>query len=287
MGWCLYMRKGIIFLIIFILFGIFFYWYDSTQNIIEPEEELGVEDEEHNEIDPMNILIMGLDVEKGTRGRTDTIMLLSFRPDRDEVYLLSIPRDTRVQIKGGYDKINAAYVYGGAELARETIENFLDIEIDHHVVVNFDAFITLIDLVDGIEVDVPVRMYYPQEKINLQPGKQTLDGEAALAYSRYRGTSEGDLGRSKRQQEVVGLLVDKLLTPKMIVKLPQIIQTMNEYVEHDFSMSEMMKFVNAANQARNKPIESLYLPGTNKKINGLWYFLADEKKISEVIEPFK
>lgn len=287
MGWCLYMRKGIIFLIIFILFGIFFYWYDSTQNIIEPEEELEVEDKKHIEIDPMNILIMGLDVEKGTRGRTDTIMLLSFRPDRDEVYLLSIPRDTRVQIKGGYDKINAAYVYGGAELARETIENFLDIEIDHHIVVNFDAFITLIDLVDGIEVDVPVRMYYPQEKIDLQPGKQTLDGKDALAYSRYRGTSEGDLGRAKRQQEVVGLLVDKLLTPRMIVKLPQIIQTMNEYVEHDFSMSEMMKFANAANQARNKPIESLYLPGTNKKINGLWYFLADEKKITEVIEPFK
>ncbi|WP_051534326.1 LCP family protein [Desulfitibacter alkalitolerans] len=272
--------------IIFMMLGLLFFWYDSTQQ--QAAIENGEETEEEEEmIDPMNILILGLDVAKGSTGRTDTIMLLSFRPDRDEVYLMSIPRDTRVKIKGSNDKINAAYAYGGAELARKTIEEFLDIEIDHHIVLNYEAFVTLIDLSGGIEVDVPVRMYVPDENINLQPGLQKLDGAGALAYARFRGTTEGDLGRAKRQQEIIKLLVDELLKPKMVIKLPQIIQTMTDYVEHDFSTTELMKFAAAAAKAKNKPIESLILPGTNQKISGIWYYIANEKKLPEVVENFQ
>ncbi len=280
------MRKGIIIFIVFMLFGLFFYWYDSTQQIAignEEENEAG----EEELIDPMNILILGLDVEKGTRGRTDTIMLMSFRPDRDEVYLMSIPRDTRLKIKGSNDKVNAAYVYGGAELTRQTIEDFMDIEIDHHIVFNFEAFETLIDLVGGIEVDVPVRMYVPDEKINLQPGVQELNGAGALAYARFRGTSEGDIGRAKRQQEIIKLLADELLKPKMVLKVPQIIQTMEDYVEHDFSTTELMKFGAAAAKAKSKPIETLVLPGTNQKLNGIWYYMADENNLPEVAKQFQ
>jgi LCP family protein required for cell wall assembly len=283
-------RKGVVIFLVFIIFGLFFFWYDNYQGGTVPEEdETGLENNEEDQIDidPMNVLILGLDVEKGARGRTDTMMILSFRPDREEVYLMSIPRDTRVLIKGGYDKINAAYVYGGAELVRQTVEDFLDIEIDHHVVVNFEAFIKLIDLVDGIEVDVPEDFIYRPENINLKAGVQTLYGEDALAYARFRGTIEGDIGRAKRQQEVIKLLAEKLFTPKMVIKIPQIIQTMSEYTEHDFSVTEMMSFAATAGKAKSKPIESLILPGTNKKIDGLWYYLPDNEKISEIIEPFK
>ncbi|KUO51311.1 MAG: hypothetical protein APF76_17695 [Desulfitibacter sp. BRH_c19] len=280
------MRKGIIIFIIFMLFGLLFYWYDSTQKIdIGNDEEPEIE--EDVEIDPMNVLILGLDVEKGSRGRTDSIMLMSFRPDREEVYLMSIPRDTRLKIKGGYDKVNAAYVYGGAELTRQTIEDFMDIEIDHHIVFNFEAFETLIDLVGGIEVDVPVSMNVPSEGINLQPGVQKLDGKDALGYARFRGTSEGDIGRAKRQQEIIKLLSDELLKPKMVLKVPQIIQTMTEYVEHDFSTTELMKFGAVAAKAKSKPIETLVLPGTNQKLDGIWYYLADENKLPEVAKEFQ
>ncbi|MEW6624932.1 MAG: LCP family protein [Bacillota bacterium] len=280
------MRKLKFLVIILVIAGILFYWYSSTKRG-EPGEPQDI-GEEQVEIDPMNILILGLDARTGTRGRTDSIMLLSIRPDREEIFLLSIPRDTRVKIKGGYDKVNAAYAYGGAELARKTIEDFLGgIEIDHHVVLNFDAFVKLIDLVGGVEVDVPVRMDVPDENIDLYPGLQTLDGEKALAYSRFRGTSEGDIGRAKRQQEIVTLLADKLFKVQNIVKLPQIIQTMSEYVEHDFSVKEMMKLASEANQARKKPIVSAVLPGTNKRIDGIWYYLHDEKQLQEMAEFFK
>lgn len=278
------MRKGFIIFIIFMMFGLFFYWYDSTQIAIGDEE---AEPEQEEAIDPMNLLILGLDVEKGARGRTDSILLMSIRPNRDEVYLMSIPRDTRVKIKGSNDKVNAAYVYGGAELTRQTIEDFMDIEIDHHLVFNFEAFVTLVDLVGGIEVDVPVRMYLPEENIDLQPGLQVLDGEGALAYSRFRGTSEGDIGRAKRQQEVIKLLSDELFKPKMVVKLPQIIQTMTDYVEHDFSNTELMKFATVAAKAKSKPIETLMLPGTNQKLKGIWYYIADEKELPEVAKDFQ
>lgn len=271
--------------IIFMMFGLLFHWYDSTQKTAIDNGEIVAEEEEL--IDPMNILILGLDVAKGIKGRTDTIMLLNFRPDRDEVYLMSIPRDTRVKIKGSNDKINAAYAYGGAELARKTIEDVLDVKIDHHIVLNYEAFVTLIDLVGGIEVEVPVRMYVPDENINLQPGLQKLDGAGALAYARFRGTTEGDLGRAKRQQEILKLLTDELLQPRMVIKLPQVIQTMTDYVEHDFSAAELMNFAAAAARAKNKPIESLMLPGTNQKLNGVWYYIVNEKKLPEVVKNFQ
>lgn len=273
------MRKGIIIILALAIFGLFLTWYDHNQQAApngDPEEE-----EKVVLNDSMNILILGIDSEKGNIGRTDTIILLNFKPDREEIYLMSIPRDTRVKIKGNYDKINAAYVYGGPELARETVGDLLNIKIDHHVIFNFETFKELIDMVEGLEVDVPVRMYYPSENIDLQPGKQTLNGHDALAYARYRGTSEGDLGRSKRQHEIITLLIDKLFAPKMLIKMPRIIQSVAEHIEHDLTAKDLGTIAAVGGQVKSKPIKSIMLPGKNEKIKGIWYFIADEEEILE------
>lgn len=238
-----------------------------------------------------NFLILGIDSHDEFKGRTDTIMVAGFNPDRDEINLLSIPRDTRVQIRGGYDKINAAHAYGGPELARETVEDFLDIRIDHHVVINFSAFKEIINLVGGIEVDVPVRMYKPSEGIDLQPGLQLLDGEEALAYVRFRGTPEGDFGRIERQQQVVELLLDRLLSPRMILKLPEISRIIEEHVETDFRLSQVRDISSIANQVRKKPFNTHVLPGHGRTINvggtDVWFYIPQEEKKPELADRFR
>jgi LCP family protein required for cell wall assembly len=255
----------------------------------------GTDETEETKINQMNILILGLDSRDGDfRGRTDTIMLAGFNPDNDSINLLSIPRDTRVKVKGEYLKINAAHVYGGPELTLKSLEDFLDIEIDHYVVINFDVFEQMVDIVGGIEVDVPIKMYYPAENIDLEPGLQVLNGEQALGYARYRYTEEGDIGRAKRQQQVVKLLLEKLFKVKNVIKIPEMINTVYSNLETDFSLTETMEIAGAASQVRSKPVNALVLPGTNKKLLYdeqknlyLWYYIHDQNKLEEISEMFR
>jgi LCP family protein required for cell wall assembly len=255
----------------------------------------GTDETEETKINQMNILILGLDSRDGDfRGRTDTIMLAGFNPDNDSINLLSIPRDTRVKVKGEYLKINAAHVYGGPELTLKSLEDFLDIEIDHYVVINFDVFEQMVDIVGGIEVDVPIKMYYPAENIDLEPGLQVLNGEQALGYARYRYTEEGDIGRAKRQQQVVKLLLEKLFKVKNVIKIPEMINTVYSNLETDFSLTETMEIAGAASQVKSKPVNALVLPGTNKKLLYdeqknlyLWYYIHDQNKLEEISEMFR
>lgn len=223
-----------------------------------------------------NILILGLDGRKGVGGnRTDTIILTSVDPKNEEVRMLSIPRDTRVKIKGSWDKINAAYAYGGLDLAKKTISDFLGVTIDRYAVVNFNSVVKLVDEVGGLDVNVLVKMYVPLEGIDLKPGYQHLNGEQVLAYSRFRYTDDGDIGRAGRQQEVLKLLVAKVLDARNVTKLPQLFNDVKENVNTDLSVKEMISLGRIAPDAVKNGIVSQVLPGKNKKIDGIWYWEAD------------
>lgn len=238
--------------------------------------------EEKSDFGKFNVLILGLDGRQGVNDRADTIILASLDGEAKEAQLLSIPRDTRVKIKGGWDKINAAYAYGGVDLAKETVAEFLDVNIDRYVVVDFNSLVKLVDELGGIEIDVPVRMYVPLEGIDLQPGKQHLDGEQVLAYARFRGTSEGDIGRAKRQQEVIMLLADKILRAENIGRIPQIIPIFKEDVRTDLTVKEMIALARLAPDVMEKGINTQVLPGQNKKIDGLWYWEPDLSSLAEL-----
>ncbi|MBQ7454044.1 MAG: LCP family protein, partial [Selenomonadaceae bacterium] len=157
--------------------------------------------------DKVTIIIMGVDVRKDDVGRSDTLMIATVDPRIDQATLLSIPRDTRVRIRGrGYDKINAAFAYGGVELTTSTVENFLGIDIDHYIMIDTSSFVKIIDAIGGVDIDVEKRMVYEDPwddngglVIDLYPGQQHMDGKTAVTYVRYRD-SEGDIGRVKRQQ---------------------------------------------------------------------------------------
>lgn len=271
-------RKARTTLIVFILVCLLAYLvYDRYYQL--PFNEIPVQQEDETDSflnsEGFTVLVLGLDGRLDINDRTDTILLATLNGRTKEARMLSIPRDTRVQIEGSWNKINAAYVYGGVELTRATVEELLGLEIARHVIVNFESLIHITDEIGGIELNVPMRMYVPLEGIDLYPGWQHLDGEDVLAYARFRDTPEGDIGRAKRQQEVVTLLAEKLFTLQNIPRLTQLIPIFNEYIETDLTVKEMISLARIAPDMLEKEIKSEVLPGKNKKIDGIWFWEAD------------
>lgn len=228
---------------------------------------------------PVNVLVMGvdqnsdLDPETGEdsadifKSRSDTMLLIRLDPATHKVNLLSIPRDTRVEIPDvGLTKINHANWYGGPELASEVVSNTLnDVRIDRYVRISTGAFRELIDVVGGVEVFVPFRMFYEDNtqglKIDLEPGLQTLDGIEAEGFSRFRNDQAGDIGRTQRQQILMKALQKKLSNPLMITKIPQIFGVLQKYIDSDLSMGEMLALVQFGLQIKSDQLQMTLLPG--------------------------
>lgn len=232
--------------------------------------------------DKTTVMIMGVDERADDVGRSDTLMIATLDPKTDHAALLSIPRDTRVKIKGrGYDKINAAYAYGGEKLAESTVESFLGIDIDHYVIVNTNSFVRLIDAIGGIDIDVEKRMYYEDPwddngglVIDIYPGFQHMDGEKAVTYVRYRD-EEGDIGRVRRQQEFMAACMDKITSPSIITKIPAVIREVIDAVETDLSFKEILELAGALRDAQQNGLDMEMVPGRPLYIDGISYWIPD------------
>ena len=223
---------------------------------------------------PLNILVMGTDVtinadtrEKNVeKGRSDTLMLMHFDPLKNRINLVSIPRDSYVEIPGyGYNKINAAYVLGGVELAEKTIEKLLGVQIDNYVVINTNGIVKLVNLLGGITVDIEKDLYYVDRAqglyINLKQGNRKLSGKEAEGFIRFRHDAMGDLGRIQRQQQFFSVLSARIANPSSFIKSPFIIGLIRDHVNSNLSLK---KFIMLANNARMMPknnIRSMTLPG--------------------------
>jgi LCP family protein required for cell wall assembly len=224
---------------------------------------------------PITVLVMGidrvLDAPEGSdavfEGRSDTMLLLRLDPETQTVNLLSIPRDTQVEIPGvGLTKINHANASGGPLLARETVSQTLNgIQIDRYVRVSTDAFRELVDLLGGVRVYVPKPMQYEDQtqklKIDLQPGWQTLTGDQAEQFARFRHDNFGDIGRVQRQQALLKALKEQVSHPLTVVRIPGILRTMQKYVETNLSFEEMLALVNFGLKLEQKDFKMVLLPG--------------------------
>jgi len=224
---------------------------------------------------PVNILVMGIDRVPGSNpddksifsGRSDTMLLLRVDPDQDSVSLLSIPRDTQVEVPGiGMDKINDANVQGGATLAARTVSSVLNgVTIDRYVRVSTDAFKELVDLLGGVEVNVPKPMVYEDKtqklKINLSPGLQTLNGDQAEQFARFRADDLGDIGRVQRQQALLKALRQKLTSPAVIPRIPGLVRSMQKYIDTNLSIEEMLALVGAGRKLSDGKFKMVMLPG--------------------------
>ena len=237
----------------------------------------------------MTVMLLGVDERQDDVGRSDTLMFLNF--NRDDVSLLSIPRDTRVYIENvGYQKINAAYAYGGEKLARQTVEDFLGVDVDRYIKIDTHAFPKIIDEMGGIDIYVERDMHYEDPwdddgglVINLRKGYQHLDGNEAVQFVRFRD-EEGDVGRVRRQQAFMKALAEKITDPAIILNLPQMLSAAINAVDTDLSMTEMLSLAGTLKIAEsNGSIQTGVVPGYCQYIEGVSFLVPDAERLGEVV----
>ena len=233
-----------------------------------------------------NIVVMGCDIRKDDVGRSDTLFVVMLDKSKKNAALLSVPRDTRVKIKGhGWDKINAAFAYGGHKLTQETVQDFLGIKLNNYVVVDFQGFKGLVDAVGGVDIIVEKRMYYydPYDgfEIDLRPGKQHMDGKTAMQYVRYRD-EEGDIGRIRRQQKFLMALYRHIASKNIIAKIPGVSKQIMSMVKTDLSLKEMVELGNVMRGMVEKDgLKMSMVPGEPEYIDGVSYWIPDIPKMRQ------
>ena len=278
------------FLIFFAILGGIYYFYKSNMTdehfvkTIEENPELKPEDPKKEVV--INTLFMGID-----EARSDTMIVASYNKENQRITLLSIPRDTRVEIPGyGFDKINAAAAKKeGTALAMETVGNMLGIPIHHYVKVTFKGAERIIDILGGVSVKVPPGVDYddPAQNlyIHLKPGLQVLNGKDAVKLARFRsGYPDQDLGRIKTQQALIKAFIDKLTSPKVIPKVFNIVDAMSKCIKTNMENGDIAQYALNVKDIKMENIKFYTLPGEGENVNKVSYFLHDEAKLKEMME---
>jgi polyisoprenyl-teichoic acid--peptidoglycan teichoic acid transferase len=235
---------------------------------------------------PFNILVLGGDK---VNKNSDTMMIANFDPSTNKVNIMSIPRDTKVLIEDNYRKINFAYPHGGIELTVKTVSELMDVKIKYYIFVDTKAFRNIIDLLDGIDINIPADMDYddPTQNlhIHLKKGLKHLDGEQAEEYVRFRDPNHwtkeikkyydgSDLKRIEAQQGFISELVRQKLTLQYLPRLNSIISTLFANIDTNFSMSEIVKLSGYAGKINMSSLNFISMPG--KTYDGTpWYYLCD------------
>ena len=237
----------------------------------------------------LNILIMGVDdrPRDDDPGRSDTLMVMTLDSESKEASIISIPRDTRVRVKGlGWDKINHAYLVGKHPLTQQTTENFLGIPMDYYVKVNLDNFSRIVDAIGGVTLDVEKRMQYEDTwdhyVIDLKPGVQRLDGRTALQYVRYRD-EEGDIGRVARQQKFIKAVIAEVSSPAIILKAPSLISEVFASLETDLPISLMFGIARKLKDGLSGGFRTRMVEGLPYYINDISYWVPDIIKTRKMV----
>ena len=258
---------------------------------------------------PVNILVLGMKVlttdvpdqkhedlgyhalVNSFEGLSDSMLLLRFDPNRDYVSVLSIPRDTKAMIPGvGVTKINAANSYGGPALAAESVSNLLNgISIDRYIRINVQGIEKFINALGGVNLYVPQDMKYTDHSqhlyINLKQGKQHLDGNKALQFLRFRYDAYGDIGRVQRQQTFMRAIVEEALSPRTILRFPEILGVVRSHLDTNLSTNELIALAGFAAQKDRSDVKMIMLPGNfnQPEAGELSYWIPQRRKVQQVM----
>lgn len=256
---------------------------------VPPEAPERQESKKTTEQKPITILLFGVDEREGDKGRTDTLMFLSFHPQKKQSLMISIPRDTRTTIAGrGFeDKINHAYSWGGIASTVGTVQDFFDTPIDYYVHVNMEGFSEIVDTLGGVTVDNPFAFSY--EGYDFPQGMIQLDGNTALAYVRMRYEDpQGDLGRNKRQQQIIRQLMDKAKQTGTFTKLDQVLATVANNLKTNLTYDDMKAMLFAYRDSL-ETIEVVDITGSSALIGGVYYYIvpdSERQRIQQRIDQF-
>jgi LCP family protein required for cell wall assembly len=243
----------------------------------------------------LNVLLIGKDYNRDRKGmpftkgsRSDTLVVLSLDLDHRAVSALSVPRDTYVQAPDGHrGKINGAYARGGAPLAMRTVGALLGVEPDHYVALKDNAVKTIVDSLGGVEVESLDQMRYDdhwgQLHIDLPAGRQTLTGEQAIGFVRFRKVNagqphskeEGDARRMARQQQLIRSLVQKarqrFLDPRHWPEADAFLLAALSAVDTDLTQEQLFALVALYRDVAPERIQTDTLAARDFKSGGLWY----------------
>jgi LCP family protein required for cell wall assembly len=274
--------------------GLVFGFYKYMTGLSELDMELGAD-----LTGRINILVLGVDAGvNGTRTnewtRSDVNMVVSIDPITKDAAIVSIPRDTRVFIPGKiaeYSKMGHAHAYGGPNLTIETVEQFLEIDIDYYARADFEAFKRAVNALGGVDMDIPEDMHYEDPYQNLyidfKKGPTHLDGDRALELVRYRGYTDADIGRIRVQEAFLKALIKKAVSLSGIIKIPALYEELAPYIKTDLTGPEIIELANIARGIDPDNVKMGMVPGIDKYItdNGveLSYWVPDGEKTAQMV----
>jgi LCP family protein required for cell wall assembly len=239
--------------------------------------------------DPFSVLLLGVDQRGKEIGRSDTMIYTVVRPNDGELLMVSIPRDTYVEIvgKGKEDKITHAFAFGGAGMAINTVEKFLDAPINYYASINFEGFRNVIDTLGGIALPIEEDMVNDDpdhEKFVIKAGQDSYNGKDTLNYVRYREDAGGDINRTERHQIFLGLLMDKAKQMNQWSKIPQLMDIMGDNFSTDMRPQQLIDLGQGMLQAKERKIYSHSLLGSGHRLKngGAWYYFADDDDLAKV-----
>ncbi|MGB3636002.1 MAG: LCP family protein [Rivularia sp. (in: cyanobacteria)] len=230
---------------------------------------------------PMNILVLGIEPVPGTvegspesfAGTSDTMLLVRVNPQDKTIRVLSIPKGTMISIpEEGLNKVSQANAFGGPVLAARVVSRSLsNAPIHRYIRISTAGMQQLVDQLGGVEVFVPKTMQYKDSaqnlSIDLVGGWQTLNGEQAEQYVRFREEASGDLERVQRQQTMLLALRERLWSPKVLPRLPQLTRVMRKYFDTNLKLEEMMALVNFASKVEKEDFQMTMLPGIFSRLS--------------------
>ncbi|MDO4806379.1 MAG: LCP family protein [Coriobacteriales bacterium] len=235
---------------------------------------------------PYYVLALGSDAREGEdASRTDTMILVRVDLIGGKLTMVSIPRDTMVEIEGyGRSKINAAYAYGGAGGAVRAVTKLTGVPINHVVVVHFEQLVGLVDYLGGVTVNVPVDVYDPDYTgLVLSSGMQTLDGATALALARTRyGFEDGDYQRQENQRVLFTAIMNRVLSlsPR---EVPKALEQIGALIGTDMRCYNLVPLFLRFKLA-NPTVYSCSIPTTSDMLDGYWYEVVDQTAMQKLLQ---
>ncbi|WP_022796552.1 LCP family protein [Bavariicoccus seileri] len=232
-----------------------------------------------NTYPPFSVLLLGVDtgdLGRVDQGRSDTMMVLTVNPETEKTTITSLQRDTYIMINGNYDKLNAAYAYGGASLAMETVENYLEIPIDYYISVNMMGFQELVGAIGG--VDVQSDLTFSQQGYDFVKGENYhLEGERLLAYTRNRyDDPDGDYGRQNRQRQIISAAINKMKSVDTLSNYQSILSSLEGNVQTNLKFDQMQNILLNYRAAATQ-LDEKSLRGSGEMIGGVSYQIVSEE----------
>ncbi|WP_449460649.1 LCP family protein [Streptococcus suis] len=252
--------------------------------------------------EPLTILLMGVDMDQATRGgdweggRSDSMILVTVNPKTKETNMMSLTRDIMVEIaeangesSGTVEKLNHSYSYGQAPMAIATIEKMMDINIDRYIEINMDGLVELVDVVGGIEVNntlgfpISISEHEPAYTSIVQPGKQLVNGDQALVYARMRyDDPEGDIGRQRRQREVITAIIKKLLQLDGLTQYKKILTAISNNMRTNIEISPATIPSLLGYKDSVSKLNSYQLRGVDQMVDEIYYQLPTSEHLLEM-----